>query len=684
MIASTESRGDRHLEIVGRRAADPRTEARPDPAPEPDPRELDVPEPDAPELDVPELDAAGHAIAELRRRGPLSTDDWVAALVERGLGTTAEMAAVVRALDDSPVGVLADGRVAALDGLLEGRVFTHRLSAEEVASGVLDIDPDLSALSVLAGSRSRGGECEVAVVSPTADAAALAARGRTEFAAPEIERLLLDPDLLHAATAGDLIGLGLAGGRLRLVRVDRTAPAPDLIDALREVIADGAVHTDPVVWQLVAEHPDLFTAPTAPLTELLAAAGHVCERNYLAPNGFDFDAHHRTALVESIARENRLNVAEAGSVVDLTDLVHEVADAVERGEDPSEVAAARVTVDPRVFRGLADPSAAAVAFDLATLGDDRAEALHAVASALIEHASRRVRPAAHWLAGKAADQCGDVLVAVTQFELALDRDPDWTLAAFDLALLAADAGDVPRAQSLLARIEGGDADTLQEVLARYQPADRRELGRNDRCWCGSGRKYKACHLGRSDLTADARASWLYTKALMFARTPELFDLVHELAEIRAAHTDDEDATITALEGGLVIDAALFEGGVLEQFVARRAQVLPAQELELARQWLGGSRGVYEVTAVSPGRSLTLCDVAGGEPIEVVDAVAGHHFAVGGLVCARLLPTGESVRAFGGIEPIDPRYRGELVEMCGSAETEPDELVDVLSLAFMAR
>jgi hypothetical protein len=24
------------------------------------------------------------------------------------------------------------------------------------------------------------------------------------------------------------------------------------------------------------------------------------------------------------------------------------------------------------------------------------------------------------------------------------------------------------------------------------------MGRNDRCWCGSGKKYKACHLGSDD------------------------------------------------------------------------------------------------------------------------------------------------------------------------------------------
>jgi len=30
------------------------------------------------------------------------------------------------------------------------------------------------------------------------------------------------------------------------------------------------------------------------------------------------------------------------------------------------------------------------------------------------------------------------------------------------------------------------------------------LGRNDRCWCGSGKKYKACHLSTDDRKRSAQ------------------------------------------------------------------------------------------------------------------------------------------------------------------------------------
>jgi len=54
---------------------------------------------------------------------------------------------------------------------------------------------------------------------------------------------------------------------------------------------------------------------------------------------------------------------------------------------------------------------------------------------------------------------------------------------------------------------GADAPPLAEdagpvvTLRRSRP----KLGRNDPCWCGSGKKYKKCHMGsdESDMYKDA-------------------------------------------------------------------------------------------------------------------------------------------------------------------------------------
>ena len=53
---------------------------------------------------------------------------------------------------------------------------------------------------------------------------------------------------------------------------------------------------------------------------------------------------------------------------------------------------------------------------------------------------------------------------------------------------------VPRAiQPASAGDGGGDGRPPDENPATVVKADREKIGRNDPCWCGSGKKYKKCH-----------------------------------------------------------------------------------------------------------------------------------------------------------------------------------------------
>ena len=42
-------------------------------------------------------------------------------------------------------------------------------------------------------------------------------------------------------------------------------------------------------------------------------------------------------------------------------------------------------------------------------------------------------------------------------------------------------------------------DPLLTLLDTFAAMAATDLGRNKPCWCGSGRKYKVCHLGRETL-----------------------------------------------------------------------------------------------------------------------------------------------------------------------------------------
>ncbi len=59
-------------------------------------------------------------------------------------------------------------------------------------------------------------------------------------------------------------------------------------------------------------------------------------------------------------------------------------------------------------------------------------------------------------------------------------------------LRTAAAGGVPEG------IQGAAADALDEVYEEVQVEQRvldehEQIGRNDPCWCGSGKKFKKCH-----------------------------------------------------------------------------------------------------------------------------------------------------------------------------------------------
>jgi hypothetical protein len=46
-------------------------------------------------------------------------------------------------------------------------------------------------------------------------------------------------------------------------------------------------------------------------------------------------------------------------------------------------------------------------------------------------------------------------------------------------------------------------DAFRRLIAGAETAPVPSLGRNDRCWCGSGRKYKICHQAADDRKRSA-------------------------------------------------------------------------------------------------------------------------------------------------------------------------------------
>lgn len=225
---------------------------------------------------------------------------------------------------------------------------------------------------------------------------------------------------------------------------------------------------------------------------------------------------------------------------------------------------------------------------------------------------------------------------------------------------------------------GAADDPLAYLLRRHRVAPRTDVGRNEPCWCGSGRKHKKCHLGRNPLPLPDRVGWLYHKAIAQVLFGAWTELRHQVAWERCRSTivDDEDAFNAALADLLVIGAVLFEGGGFEEFLAVRGPLLPDDERELAAQWLLAERSVFEIAHVHHDGGVTARDVRTGERHEVGVRMTDLRLQRGQLVCARVTSDGAGLQFF-ALQPISRQQRDPLVALLNEG-ADPVELVAQLS------
>ncbi|WP_341513778.1 SEC-C domain-containing protein [Rhodococcus qingshengii] len=610
-------------------------------------------------------DAAGSiasaALAVLREQGPLSLEEWATHLEE--YGTATELADVLEYLSEPMLGYLPNGKYVALDTVLEGLVFTHRLSEVEIASDILDASPDLEPILAF-------GDDDGAIRVALAEEAA-SERGAAPFRSRRV--VVLPAGTLGECADGDLVGLAVEDGTLafRLVEIE---DEPDLAPALGELFEeDGVEALDSVCWQLLIEDPSLFTVPVAPLGEIFEVAGYEHERELLARRGFDFDAYDlqiRTALAASTYDLTHDEAVSAVAFVDLADRGY--TDAVIADFDIADWAHRHVSAAPDSFVSLADPGAAVAVFDLGFRNQDPVTdaILEALASELAERGPRSVRAAAHWLAGKAVDRLGRVLEAEAHYEKALLAESGWGPALFELAQFASDRGDATRALSLLGRIDGGTEENLYAVLQDFVPADHPELGRNDKCWCGSGRKYKVCHLGKADESVKADGRWLYKKACLFAFASEFVDIVTGLDDLENENLSEDELIAATIFDGSALDVALFEGGIFAEFLARRSELLPEAEVVTAAQWPGIRRSVYEVIETSD-TGVVLLDRGSKETVTVAHSVEGEP---GDVISARVLTAPTGAFAVGVVVMATESQAARVLEVLASEDLEAEELV----------
>ncbi|MFV0493472.1 SEC-C metal-binding domain-containing protein [Mycobacterium sp.] len=623
---------------------------------------------------------------------------------------------------------LSDHRWAWIPGLLRGRIFTHRLSALEAAHDVVELGEDLGPVAMLTEGETYQQLSDGSPISEAwpfehghRDGDVLAARGVPAAELDDNTALLVLPAGRFAALGvaeDDLVGLRVTADGFELAAIPQTAPCDvgAKLAGLLDSEPDRPEMLDMAVWTVCADDDGLFRDAAVPLVELLTASGLARDGDWIARSGFDFAAWRVAGRVERIEDRYNLGKDEAlavlatvhlyeqtlaivetamaaqddGDTQAFADIVSQLAPPPEQQQQrqpnrdsSQEPGSGRKTVR-MAMELLAEPAvAAAVLAESGASQDDRqaAVALGVFAESGESLAPPAARPALRWLRAMAHERLGDIEEAEANLLASESLDPSWPLTLMALARYASDRGDAERGLSLLRRA-GVPADHyLVEVLSDFLPVPRRDLGRNDRCWCGSGRKYKVCHLNREELPLEERAAWLYQKASGTLRDEGPFlDMVIEAAQARARHWDSRAALAHALEDGLAGDAVLFEGGAFEDFVNVRGPLLPADELLLAQQWLLVERSVYEVLEVKHGQGFTVRDTRTGDIHEVRERAGSTQVQTGQFYCARVVPAGETMQIFGGIEPLSLSERDSLIALL-DGDPGPVELVEALSARF---
>ena len=197
-----------------------------------------------------------------------------------------------------------------------------------------------------------------------------------------------------------------------------------------------------------------------------------------------------------------------------------------------------------------------------------------------------------------------------------------------------------------------------------------EIGRNDPCPCGSGRKYKKCCLGKDApspgaFTTEERQSAL-DRLFRFARRAEL-EQAHADAgkefwiHWMALHTGAEVAEAMALEqsGAAYIEWFCFDFRLpsgrtaVEELLARETRGLRSGEVRYLERMRLTHLRLYEVERVRPEEGLDLVDLWTKERLQVGERLATRQLVQWDLIGARVMLGPAGVPVLDGLPYLYP-------------------------------
>jgi hypothetical protein len=218
--------------------------------------------------------------------------------------------------------------------------------------------------------------------------------------------------------------------------------------------------------------------------------------------------------------------------------------------------------------------------------------------------------------------------------------------------------------------EGEEEELEDEILPVPEPVRRSVTpGRNDPCWCKSGKKYKKCHLD-----SDERARHSPREQAAVPRGSNEFEGLRKrigefLGEVLTdrekklaldeffggGQMDDKGAAISVMDWILHDWVAPSLGRtVMEEFLIRRGSRITQREREMVEAWTRSFVGLYEVQELTAGVGLKLKDLIFGETFFVHDMSMSTQLARWDGLLTRVVP-GERGTELAGIGLTVPRH-----------------------------